>query len=177
MSSEAHTASGGSEVVDGLAAYGRIRATIGKWIAYIFGTLMIVGGIVLIAMAAAGKLGSASGCTARGKCCNPADPSCQGCEQCSQPTSCTYGQTSSKCASCKVCDDLSLSRGAYYGIGAGMIVVAVIGMLISTLMARLAYESKGFAAVTGGVGAISDIANVAGMAARGEVGMPMTGLL
>ncbi len=169
------SSSGGSDVMDGFAAYGRIRATIGKWVAYFFGALMIIGGIVLIAMAAAGTIGTDGGCTT-GTCCDPnADLNCE-CAACEFPK---YPDCKARkdCSQCKTCDDTTLSRGAYIGMGAGLIVVAVITIVISTIVARLAYESKGFAAVSGGVGAVSDIVNVASMAARGATGVPVMGVM
>ena len=164
---------GGSDVMEGFAEYGRIRATIGKWLAYFFGALMIIGGIVLIAMAAAGTIGTSggctSGCTTDGHLAD-ADYFCHN-------SDCYTDCSISGCeTSCRTCDDTTLPRGAYYGMGAGLIVVAVLTIVISTIFARLAYESKGFAAVSGGVGAMSDIANVAGMAARGAGGLPMLGV-
>jgi hypothetical protein len=159
---------GGSDVMEGFAEYGRIRATIGKWFAYFFGALMIIGGIVLIAMAAAGTIGTSDGCTPG--CCNPSVDGCECSYRC-------HNNCSDDCEkSCRTCDDTALSRGAYIGMGAGLIVVALIAIVISTIVARLAHESKGFAAVSGGVGAVSDIANVAGMAARGAGGLPMMGV-
>lgn len=105
--------------MDVLAEYGRIHAKIGKWVAYFFGALMLVGGIVLLAMAAAGKIGD------------------------------------------------SFMRGGYIAFGAGLIVVAVIAIVSSTVVAHFTHKSKEFAAVSGGVGAFSDIVNVAGMAGGG----------
>ena len=178
----------GDEIIGGLAAYGRIRSTISKVIAWIVGSLMIVGGIVVIVMATMGTLRT---CTA---CENPKT-------RCNRWLHCTWDDSEKKCThrgtggratpcggaydtGCALHSDgrwrscVAAPKGMGVSVGIVLIVVAVLMIVISHVWAQFVHSNRAVAAVAGGTGLFSDMVGVAGaqggmMAAAPMMAPPM----